>query len=409
MREFRMWAAAAAFMAAATGTAQAQLVEGVAASVNDDIVSTYDVRQRALLLLASAGIDASAENMQRARPRALQDLVNERLQIQEARKYEITVTSDSIDRAIADIARSNRMTAEQFQGQLARAGIGMATLRRQIEAETAWRRLINGRYGSRVRISDGRVRETLARIASSATRTQYLASEIRLCASSDREFAEAEATAVRLLQEMQRGAPFPLVARQFSCAPSAAANGDLGWMVAGELRPELQTALDRLTPGQVSTPFRTEDGVYIVALREKREGAASASVERVNLRQITAPAASQGALQTARRRVQSCTALERAVAGVQGVNIVDLGDANVPDLSDQVRTQINGVAAGQTSQVAVSGEQASMLVVCARETNTTGLPSRDEIENRLFEQELAMLAERYLRNLRRDATVAIRQ
>jgi peptidyl-prolyl cis-trans isomerase SurA len=129
----------------------------------------------------------------------------------------------------------------------------------------------------------------------------------------------------------------------------------------------------------------------------------------VNLRQITAPAASQGALQTARRRVQSCTALERAVAGVQGVNIVDLGDSNVPDLSDQVRTQINGVAAGQTSQVAVSGEQASMLVVCARETNTTGLPSRDEIENRLFEQELAMLAERYLRNLRRDATVAIRQ
>ena len=100
---------------------------------------------------------------------------------------------------------------------------------------------------------------------------------------------------------------------------------------------------------------------------------------------------------------------ERAVTGVQGANIVDLGDANVPDLSDQVRTQINGVAAGQTSQVTVSGDQASMLVVCSRETNTTGLPSRDEIENRLFEQELAMLAERYLRNLRRDATVAIRQ
>jgi peptidyl-prolyl cis-trans isomerase SurA len=408
MRDLRVWAAAAAIMAAGAVPAQAQLVEGVAAVVNDDVISTYDVRQRALLLLASAGIEPSAESQQQARLRALRDLVDERLQVQEAGKYEVRVTTDAIDRAIADIARTNRMTPEQFQEQLSRAGIGISTLRRQVEAETAWRRLVNGRYGSRVRISDVQIRETQQLIANSNTRTQYLASEIFLPAESDAEFAEAEATAVRLLQEMQRGAPFPLVARQFSRGSSAVQGGDLGWAATGELRPELQAALDRLSPGQVSTPFRTQRGVYIVALREKREGAQGSAVERVTLRQVTAPAASRGALQGARRRIQSCENLQQAVAGVQGAEVVDLGTTNEPDLSDQVRAQINGVGSGQSTGVAVSGEQASILVVCTRETNDTGLPSREQIENRLYEQELAMLSERYLRNLRREATIITR-
>jgi peptidyl-prolyl cis-trans isomerase SurA len=57
----------------------------------------------------------------------------------------------------------------------------------------------------------------------------------------------------------------------------------------------------------------------------------------------------------------------------------------------------------------VDGEQASMFVVCARQTGGGGLPSRQEIEGRLREQELAMLSERYLRNLRREATIITRQ
>ncbi|MGE0827924.1 MAG: peptidylprolyl isomerase [Hyphomonadaceae bacterium] len=408
MRGIKLWAAAVLLAAAPLGQAAAQMTEGVAAVVNDEVISTYDVRQRALLLLASSGIEATAENQERARSQALRDLVDERLQIQEAGEFDINVTPDTIDRAVADIARQNRMTPQQFQASLEASGINIVTLRRQLQADTAWRRLINGLYGSRVRISDIQVRETQQRIASSATRDQYQVSEIFLAADNETEMTQAETVAARLLEEMQRGAPFPLVARQFSSAASSAAGGDLGWLSAAELRPEMLAAVGNMQPGQVSRPFRVQEGVYIIALRDRRAAMPGAVEERITLRQITAPAAQRAALQGARRRIESCDGLDRQISGVEGAAVVDLGTAAESDLSDAVRQQINDLAAGQAAGIEITGDQASFLLVCARETSMDGLPSRTEIENRLYEQELALLAQRYLRNLRRESTIITR-
>lgn len=397
--------AGALLLAAPAG---AQMAEGVAAIVNDKVISTYDVRQRATLLLASSGIQPSAETQQRAAQQALRDLVDEELQMQEAAHYEITISDEQIAGTLNQIAQQNNTNATDLTRQLASAGINPNTLRNQIRADIAWRRLISGRYGSRVRISPLEVTETQARIAASATRAQYQISEIFLAAEGERELSEAEANAQRLLQEMQRGAPFPLVARQFSAAPSAAAGGDLGWITSGELRPELQAIVDRLAPGQVSMPVRTPEGVYIVALRERREGRQIETQTRVILRQISAPTASRAQLERARARIQNCENLDTAVGSVPGQEITDLGVSNESDLSDTVRQQINGLTRGQASPVTPAGDRVSMLVVCDRATSSEGVPSREEIENRLYEQELAMLSQRYLRDLRREATIITR-
>ncbi len=397
--------AGAMLLAAPAG---AQMAEGVAAIVNDKVISTYDVRQRATLLLASSQIQPTAETQQRAAQQALRDLVDEELQLQEAAHYEINISDDQISNTLNQIAQQNNTNATDLQRQLAAAGINPNTLRNQIRADIAWRRLISGRYGTRVRISPLEVTETQARIAASATRAQYQISEIFLAAEGEREIAEAEGNAQRLLQEMQRGAPFPLVARQFSAAPSAAAGGDLGWITAGELRPELQAIVDRLAPGQVSMPVRTPEGVYIVALRERREGRQVETQTRVILRQISAPSASRAQLERARARIENCERLDTAVGSVPGQEITDLGVSNESDLSDTVRQQIAGVNRGQASPITVAGDRVSMLVVCDRATSSEGVPSREEIENRLYEQELAMLSQRYLRDLRREATIITR-
>jgi peptidyl-prolyl cis-trans isomerase SurA len=400
--------AAAALAAALAAPAMAQLAEGVAAVVNDRVISTYDVRQRAHLLLASSGIQPNQESFERARVQAVRDLVDERLQMQEAEHYEINVGDDQVEAALGDIARNNNTSKDELLRQLSSTGINPMTLRQQIRADMAWRRLINGRYGSRVRISQLEVAATLQRIVDGASREQFLISEIFLPADGEPEFGEAQNAAERLLQEMQRGAPFPLVARQFSAAPSAAAGGDLGWVAAGELRPEVQVVVAQLQAGQVSTPVRTPEGVYIVALRERREGRAATTVVRLNLRQVSAPGNQRAAMQRARARISTCDDLSNALSGVQGVDITDLGQTSESDLSDAVRAQIAGLGPGQTSAVTAAGDTASMLVVCARDETTEGVPSRSEIEDRLFEAELAMLSQRYLRDLRREATIITR-
>lgn len=403
---------AAATLAAALCTsvpATAQNAEGVAAIVNDHVISTFDVRQRATLLLVSAGMQSTPELQQRARAQALRDLVDERLQIEEATRFEITVEDAQVQRRLADIARQNETTLEGFTQQLAASGVSISTLRSQIQADIAWQRLISGMYGSRVRISEVEITDTQQRIAANATRPQYLISEIFLPAESEQEFAEMEQGGMRLLEQMQRGAPFPMVARQFSAAPSAAAGGDIGWIAAPELAPELQPIAERLQPGQVSLPVRTNTGVYIIAMRERRAGAPTGATTLASLRQISAPAARQSALERVQRRLDGCGNLDREIAGVQGASVVDLGQTQESELSPAIQSRITGVATGRASPIVIDGDQVNFIVVCSRDVGGAGLPSRDEISERLRGQELEMLSDRYLRNLRREATIITRQ
>jgi len=404
-------AVAAAALAGASAPAVAQSAEGVAAIVNDAVISTYDVRVRANMLLVSAGIQSTPEMMERARAQAMRDLIDERLQMQEyASRSSNPVNADSIDRRINDIARSNEMSPEQFIASLAQAGVPISTLRQQIEADIAWQMLMNGVYGSRLRVSELEIRETQERLAASATRPQYLISEIFLPASTEAEFQEMSQGGMRLIQEMQNGAPFPMVARQFSAAATAAAGGDVGWIAASELAPELQPIAERLQPGQVSMPVRTPTGVYIIALRERRAGAAEGATSLVSLRQITAPVARMSQLQRTAARISGCGNLERDANTIGGgATVVDLGRAVEADLSADVRARISGVAIGAATTPVTSGDTANVFVVCARQAGGAAVPSREEIEGRLREREMTMLSDRYLRNLRREATIITRQ
>ncbi|MEZ5995829.1 MAG: peptidylprolyl isomerase [Hyphomonadaceae bacterium] len=405
--------AAAALAVAVLGIAapvRAQNAEGVAAIVNDHVISTYDVRQRAAMLLLFANIPTSPEMLQRASSQALRDLVDERLQIEEASKFDISIGVDQVDRRIGDMASRNQMTLEGLAGNLSANGISLSTLRQQVEAEIAWQRLISGLYGSRVRVSETEITETQQRIAASAQRPQYEISEIFLPADTPQDFAEMEQGAAHLLDQMQQQrAPFPLVARQFSRAPSAAAGGDLGWITAAELAPEVRPIAERLQPGQVSLPIRASNGVYIIAMRDRREGVPEGATSIVTLRQISAPAARSGALERVRRRIEGCGNLDSLISGVQGATAIDLGQTVEAELSPAIRARLTDLEPGAASAVQVEGEQASMVVLCARETGGRGVPGRDEISDQLRETELTMLADRYLRNLRREATIITRQ
>jgi peptidyl-prolyl cis-trans isomerase SurA len=385
------------------------LGEGVAAVVNDEVVSTYDVRQRSALILASSGIPPTTEAMRQVRSQALRGLVDERLQIQEAAERKVKAEADEIDGAIANIARANNLSVDQFTKQLKSAGVGMQTLRTQIEAEILWRRLVNGRYGSRVRISSIEVQDTLARIQANASKPQYHMAEILLLADSDQEFTEAEATAKKLLQEMRTGrVSFAAVARQFSGAPSAAAGGDLGWLSEAELRPELQAAAKSLRAGQVSQPIRTEFGVMIVAVRETKDGIDARTAMKVRLQQISAPTTSRAALDRAKARIRGCQSIGNAIKNVPDVEVIDLGDMVEADIADTMRDTVVATSEGTASSIMEANGKVSTIVVCDRGSEGGVVPSRDQIEDRLYDQELAMLSQRYLMDLRRESTIITR-
>ena len=129
--------------------------ESVAAIVNDDIISTYDLGQRMRLLIATSGVQPTQETLPQFQREALVSLVDERLQLQELKRVQkdqkitIIATDDEVLEELTDMAKQNNLKPEGFLLALKQQGIGPETLYEQIRAQMSWQRWISGRYGTR--------------------------------------------------------------------------------------------------------------------------------------------------------------------------------------------------------------------------------------------------------------------
>jgi peptidyl-prolyl cis-trans isomerase SurA len=406
---------------AAAQVAPVGLSESVAAVVNDDIISTFDLAQRMRLLIATSGIQPTQENLPQFQREALSGLVDERLQIQELRrvekeqKIEIVPNDADVDEQLTEMARENNATLQQFTNSLAAQGIGIDTLKDQIRAQSGWQRWVRGRYGSRLRVGDDQVKAEMERIAAAASRPQYQIAEVFIDAARVGGMEVAVNGATQLVTQMQQGAPFPAVARQFSASPSAAAGGDVGWITAGEMPAEVDATLDQMRPGQLSRPIPVRDGVYIVYLRDRRAGASAVTVA---LKQVavalpqSAPEAdvrsATARLADVRSRIRGCDGVETEAGRVTGVVAGDLGEAELKDLSPAFRAAVEGLQPGQTSEPIRTNVGLHILTVCSRGAGGAGQVSKEQIEGRLYGQQLSMIARRYMRDLRTAATIETR-
>lgn len=395
--------------------------ESVAAVVNDDIVSTYDLAQRMRLLIATSGVQPTDENLQQFQREALVSLVDEHLQFQELRRVEkeqkIDILADDteINEEIAGMAQQNNMSGDQFVAFLGQRGIGSETLKDQLRAQISWARWIRGRYGSRLRIGDDQIAATQARMSAEAAKPQYNIGEVLIDAGRVGGMPQALQGAQQLVTQLQQGAPFPAVARQFSALPTAAAGGDAGWISAGEMPTEVEAVLEQMRPGQLSQPIQVKDGVYILYLKDKRAGGAATMVNlkqaAVALAQTATPAdeaAAREKLAALKPQFKTCETLEATAAKTPGVIAGDLGEAEVADLAPQFRDAAEKLKVGEISDPIRTAAGMHLVAVCGRRSASAGQVDKQQIEQRLFGQQLSMIARRYMRDLRNSATIETR-
>jgi peptidyl-prolyl cis-trans isomerase SurA len=225
----------------------------------------------------------------------------------------------------------------------------------------------------------------------------------------------AQNGAKQLITQIQQGAPFPAVARQFSASPTAANGGDAGWVSPGEMPPEVDAALEQLRPGQLSAPIPVRDGVYIVYLREKRSGAKTALVDLKQVAVALPKDAAQAQVDAAQKllvdlkpKITSCETLEATAGKVEGVVAGDLGEAEITDLAPAFQEAANTLKVGQVSDPIRTDAGLHLIAVCGKRQSGAQAPTHDQIENRLRGQQLALISKRYLRDLRNSATIETR-
>ncbi|MCF6220681.1 MAG: peptidylprolyl isomerase [Robiginitomaculum sp.] len=391
----------------------AQTAHGIAAVVNDDVITTYDLRQRSLFMMATQGIEPTDESKRQILAQAMRNLVDEKLQIQESKKYDQTISPEAVANGVQNIISRNGISVEEFSGRLAAAGISISTLQDQIRAEIAWQRIIGGLYGSRIRISDAQIDETLTRVSANADKPSYRVAEIYIEATPDiGGMNGAVQGAEAMIEQLGQGAPFQILARQFSSAPSAAKGGDIGWIREGELREEINAVLLQMEKGQISKPIPVPGGVYVVALADKKISTSETfyTLNQINYQiedQSDLPAA-KAALEKAAAAAKSCDTLAKDLKEFEGIGTSEMGEIRAGDLTEDILEVLAATNVGEVSTPMATGNSLISVMVCDRTVRGSGIPSRDEVENRLLSQQEAQASRRHLRNLRRKATIVSR-
>ncbi|MCC9625558.1 peptidylprolyl isomerase [Thalassospira sp. MA62] len=399
------------------GAARAQAPVGVAAVVNDEPISIIDLIERIKLVAVSSNIQMTPERSNEIAPQILQQLINEKLQMQEAERRGIEITEDDIARGKEMIEQNAGLPPGSLDQYLQSRQISPSTIENQIRPQVAWQKIM-GTMRREVQISDAEIDENLERIVNNQGKPRNRIQEIFLPVDNPQESTRVYQTAREILNALDQGADFGGLARQFSASTSAGNGGDMGWLYSGELASDLQNAVNQLEPGEVSDPIQTIRGYYILKLLDRRVGDAGAITDvRLDLYQLFVPLSNQtprdeaeaklNVLRNTSQTANSCEALASTAVDLGSDLSGEMKGIAPTDLSGPVARAIQGLDVGQPSGLIQVEGGALVVMICNRVEEST-LPTREDIENRLMMERLDILARRKLRELRREAFIDIR-
>ena len=380
----------------------------IAVLVNGRPISQFDIQQQTKLLLVTSNIQPSADNLERAQQRSLEQLIENVLRRQEAEKHSIRVSQEETDQAIKRIIGAGQ-SVDQFIAFLKKNGIYESRLYDHVQTDLLWRKFIQQRIVPRIILNQSQVDTQLSQAALDLNQPNFLMSWIVLPFENKKAEIKARQLANQLRQQLRQGASFDSLARNFSRGPNADQGGDLGWIPRNALPPPLQQFAKRSKPSTISQPIRLADGFYLVYLRDRREAEdAPAEKIRLHLLSLRVPVARGTSALKLQKRVQSqfpkCDKA-RDYAQTIGGNMNDLGFVPASDLSENLSRKLRRAKIGAIVPSLTQGDVQEFLALCDRKVEAQQIASRRAIENRMLSEEAQIRARQMLLNLRREANV----
>lgn len=387
------------------------------ATVNGEIITATDIEQRmALIRIANSDAVLPPEELQRLRSQVFSNLIDEKLQIQEAKAAEISIDENVVNEQFARLATRFKQTPDQFSTYLTSKGSSAAAVKQQIRGEFAWDRLLSRNIQSTTNVSTEEVKAVELRMNEAKGQDEFHLGEIYLSATPENGAAVME-NAKKIIQALQAGGSFAAYARQFSEASTASVGGDLGWVRPALLPQSMSDAATQMQPGQLVGPIEVPGGISIMLMIDRRQVLTADPRDAIlSLKQIslefpkgtTQAKASElaGQFAEATRSIAGCGAADEVAKGL-GAAVVSRDNIEMRALPAPLQSTLINLQVGQTTQpFGAANEGVSVLVLCGRDLPQSATAANSEqIEQRLLEEKVNKRAQRYLRDLRRDAVI----
>jgi peptidyl-prolyl cis-trans isomerase SurA len=390
----------------------------IAAVVNDDVITLGDLSSRIKMVMLSSNIPDTPEMEQRLTSQVLRTLIDEKLEMQAAKRHHVTASEAELRKALQQIEARNHMKQGDLEKYLLAHGIEKGALISQLTASIEWVKVVQQRAAEGNPISEEEIDHEMKRLEQHANEPESRVAEIFLPVDTAARDAEVRQLAERLIAQMRQGARFSAIAQQFSQSPTAAVGGDIGWVRPEQLAPGLGKAVAAMQPGELSPPIRTQNGYYLLLVLDRRtRGVASEQNTILDVAQVVFPLPPGANEAMKRAAIAEADRIRAAATGCP--ELLKIGKQRAPQLASEGRLRLTQIApamrqmvltlpVGKASQPITQKNGVGIIMVCNKNVPQTTLPNRDEVANMLYRQQLDIVARQYLRKLRRAAFVDVR-
>lgn len=271
-----------------SGVSQAAvLLDRVAAVVNKDVITWSELYQ-AMEFEASTTVKALGEA---ERSRVFRDneayfleiMIDMKLQLQAAKKLDIEAGKEEVNEAIDNVRKKYSMDDKEFSESLKKEGFTLNDYRKRIAEQIVLSKVVSQEVRNKIVISDKDIDEYLAKNKDAGYRLRQIIFNTPV---NDAEKKALEARIEEVSQRLQKGEDFARLAAQYSDDPSGKTGGDLGFIKKEYLIKEFREALSDMKIGEVSKPFVTARGVYIIKLEDSSDAGKIGAGTNEELREL---------------------------------------------------------------------------------------------------------------------------
>jgi peptidyl-prolyl cis-trans isomerase SurA len=259
-----------------TTSAFAEVISGIAAIVNDEIITILELNREYSLVLKEEGKKGALtpEAAKKLRADLLSSMIDRKLIRQKIKELNIVVTEEEIGQSIEEIKKQNKLSQEALVATLMTQGLTFDQYKRQMKEQLERLRLMSQEVKSKIHVSERELREfydaNLALYGEEQTyRARHIFFKIAKNATND-EIKKVMQKAANVAAEAKSNSDFAALATKYSDDPGAAKDGgDLGSFKKGDMLPEIENVVITMKPGDISDLVATTAGFHIIKLEEK--------------------------------------------------------------------------------------------------------------------------------------------
>ena len=387
----------------------------IIATVNGFPITSYDLNERLNIFLFESKLKNNTENKKRFTENVIDNLIEEELKFQEAKKINPTIISQAEKKAIELIENNFGDNQEKIKRNLKPFGASYNHFLRLFTADVIWSSIIKSKYENQFNNINKKVQKKLQNNKLNLNKTHYKLSEIEISSNIDRNIEASEKLLEEILKSLRQGANFNSLAKQFSSSETRNNNGMIGWVQKDTLSSNFINILEGLEIGQISKVIKIGNSFKIFRLEGKiLNGKRNENESIIELVKLVFPlenndetlfVKSKKALNKDLMEITDCRDLKKLHLNYGNKEAAESGKFRIFNLKENIKKEVIFLRKKQFTKPIFTNEGLIVLMVCDRylpEINFQNDDSlRNEIENKLFIQ----LSDRYMNRLKRSSYI----